>query len=154
MKTGSHAHIEKMINNTGARGLLFRMVKMRIAGFSRFLLDLRLFLKYTTDTIKDDVALLKVLPKNTLTDEQISDTMREGELTEIQEAENGKKRYKNPHGEAIRSAVSGLFKLGAINAEEMRDYDEACLAKPAAPIQYAVAQKVAVMYAHDNNSMR
>jgi putative transcriptional regulator len=59
-----------------------------------------------------------------------------------------KKRYKNTHYEAIHSAAVGLFKIGAINAEEMREYDEACFAKPAAPVPHPVAQNVAVMYAH------
>jgi putative transcriptional regulator len=36
-------------------------------------------------------------------------------------------KYENSHYEAIHSAAQGLYKVGAINAEEMREYDEACL---------------------------
>ncbi len=40
-----------------------------------------------------------------------------------------KNKYKSPAFEAIHSAASGLFSVGAIPQETMRHFDESCLAK-------------------------
>lgn len=44
-----------------------------------------------------------------------------------------RKKYQDTQCEAIHSMASGLYKVGAIDKEEMRYYDEACLVKPPAP---------------------
>jgi DNA-binding transcriptional regulator YiaG len=54
------------------------------------------------------------------------------------------KRYKSEIKESIHSAAKGLYKAGAINDEEMRHFDEACLAKSAAPVSRVPTQKPAV----------
>ena len=43
-----------------------------------------------------------------------------------------KHRYKDDVYEAIHSAASGLFKVGAIDKATMRSFDESCLATPTA----------------------
>jgi putative transcriptional regulator len=40
-------------------------------------------------------------------------------------------KYKGDAFEAIHSSASTLFKVGAINKETMRSFDETCLAAPA-----------------------
>ncbi|SQC17745.1 DNA-binding protein [Klebsiella pneumoniae] len=43
-----------------------------------------------------------------------------------------KNKYKSPAFEAIHSAASGLFSVGAIPQETMRHFDESCLGSVAA----------------------
>ncbi|HHC4148778.1 TPA: helix-turn-helix domain-containing protein [Klebsiella pneumoniae] len=43
-----------------------------------------------------------------------------------------KNKYKSPAFEAIHSAASGLFSVGAIPQEKMRHFDESCLGSVAA----------------------
>ncbi|HGW3644954.1 TPA: DNA-binding transcriptional regulator [Klebsiella variicola] len=43
-----------------------------------------------------------------------------------------KNKYKSPAFEAIHSAASGLFSVGAIPQETMRHFDESCLGRVAA----------------------
>ncbi|MDU3363043.1 MAG: transcriptional regulator [Klebsiella sp.] len=43
-----------------------------------------------------------------------------------------KNKYKSPAFEAIHSAASGLFSVGAIQQETMRHFDESCLGSVAA----------------------
>lgn len=41
-----------------------------------------------------------------------------------------KRRYRNSTFAAIHSAAEGLFKVGAISKETLRDFDETCLITP------------------------
>ena len=41
-----------------------------------------------------------------------------------------KPKFKSDAFEAIHSSASALHKVGAIDKTTMRDFDEACLAKP------------------------
>ena len=55
-----------------------------------------------------------------------------------------RKKYQDTQCEAIHSMASGLYKVGAIDAEEMRYYDEMCLVKPPVPeAERAPSQKQA-----------
>jgi DNA-binding transcriptional regulator YiaG len=51
-----------------------------------------------------------------------------------------KNKYKNEALEALYATVSSLHKLGLISDEDMRRYDEGCLAKPAAAVTRLPAQ--------------
>jgi putative transcriptional regulator len=44
---------------------------------------------------------------------------------------NNKPKYKSDAFEAIHSSASAMFRVGAIDKETMREFDESCLAVPA-----------------------
>jgi DNA-binding transcriptional regulator YiaG len=52
-----------------------------------------------------------------------------------------KKKYKNTHCEAIHSMASGLRKIGLMSEDDMRFYDDGCLAKPTPEAERAASQK-------------
>jgi hypothetical protein len=51
------------------------------------------------------------------------------------------KKYKSEIKKAIHQDAVALHRVGAINDDEMREFDEACLAKFVAPVPRVPAQE-------------
>jgi putative transcriptional regulator len=54
-----------------------------------------------------------------------------------------KKKYKSGALEALHETVVGLHKIGLVTEDEMRRYDDGCLAKPAATVPVSTQKPAA-----------
>ncbi|MGN6207749.1 hypothetical protein [Asticcacaulis sp.] len=66
------------------------------------------------------------------------------------------RKFKSDAFEAIHSAVSGMERVGTIDKTTMRQFDEACLAKPAsfAPAEDCVSFRLSVLTQKDEEERR